>query len=50
MHLSFLREIDLIIQEVVLVPDQILLYKGQEQSSMCFISRGVLEVRVYVYN
>ena len=47
---SFLKEITLITQKVVLVPDQIILHKGQEQNSMCFISHGVLEVRIYVYS
>ena len=46
---SFLKEITLITQKVVLVPDQVILHKGQEQNSMCFISHGELEVCMYVY-
>ena len=45
---SFLKEITLITQKVILVPDQIILHKGQVQNSMCFISHGELEVHMYI--
>ena len=41
---SFLKEVSLITKKLILLPNQVLLQRGERQHNMYFISNGTLEV------